>query len=173
MSILKADKILRPDGETLLDTTGSVLQVISDTETNFASSTSSSYVQMSNYYVDITLNHADNQVIIMGGFYGSTGGSYNRVEYVLYRGSTAIGLPTSQSNAGRCMGKILYLSNNRRVMYHPFVYMDTPGSVGSHRYAIRMRDGNADTTFYFNRAPSQDSSSTNCVSTIVAMEVKA
>ena len=173
MSILKADKILRPDGETLLDTTGSVLQVISDTETNFASSTSSSYVQMSNYYVDITLSHADNQVIIMGGFYGASGSGYNRVEYVLYRGSTAIGLPTSQSNAGRCMGKILYLENDRRVMYHPFVYMDTPGSVGSHRYAIRMRDGNGDTTFFLNRGPVQNSSGTNVVSTITAMEVKA
>ena len=123
MSILKADKIIRPDGETLLDTTGSVLQVITDTETNYASSTSSSYVQMSNYYVDITLNHADNQVIIMGGFYGSTGGSYNRVEYVLYRGSTAIGLPTSQGSVGRCMGKILYLENDRRVMYLSLIHI--------------------------------------------------
>ena len=173
MSILKADKIIRPDGETLLDTTGSVLQVISDTETNYASSTSSSYVQMSNYYVDITLSHADNTVIIMGGFYGSTGGNYNIVEYNLYRGSTAIGLPTSQGAVGRCMGKILFLSNDKRVMYHPVVYMDTPGSVGSHRYAVRMRDGNGDTTFYFNRGPTQNSSSTNCVSTITVMEVKA
>lgn len=173
MSILKADKILRPDGETLLDTTGSVLQVISKTENNYTSSTSSSYVEMANYYVDITLNHADNQVIIMGGFYGSTGGSYNRVEYNLYRGSTAIGLPTSQGSVGRCMGKILFIGNDRRVMYHPFVYMDTPGSVGSHRYAVRMRDGNGDTTFYLNRGPNQNSASTNCVSTITALEVKA
>ena len=69
MSILKADKILRPDGETLLDTTGSVLQTKSTHVTAYGSTNSSSYVTLGSYQVSITLSHADNKVLVMGGFY--------------------------------------------------------------------------------------------------------
>ena len=100
MSILKADKILRPDGETLLDTTGSVLQTQSTHITAYASTTSSSYVTLASYQVSITLSHADNKVLVMGGWYGATSGSYNRSEYAMYRGSQIINIGDSNSSAG-------------------------------------------------------------------------
>ncbi len=173
MSILKADKILRPDGETLLDTTGSVLQTQSAHITAFASTTSSSYVTLASYQVSITLSHADNKVLVMGGWYGTTSGSYNRAEYAMYRGSQIINIGDSNSSAGRATGKPLYIGNERIQFYHPFVHLDTPGSVGAHTYSIRFRDANSDGTIYFNRARTGGSDSVNVTSTITAMEVKA
>ena len=173
MSILKADKILRPDGETLLDTTGSVLQTQSAHITAFASTTSSSYVTLASYQVSITLSHADNKVLVMGGWYGATSGSYNRAEYAMYRGSTIINMGDSNSSSGRAIGKQVYLGNERIQFYHPFVHLDTPGSVGAHTYSIRFRDGNGDGTVYFNRARSGGGDCVNVTSTITVMEVKA
>ena len=173
MSILKADKILRPDGETLLDTTGSVLQTQSTHITAYASTTSSSYVTLASYQVSITLSHADNKVLIMGGWYGCCDGSYNRAEYAMYRGSQIINIGDSNGSAGRATGKPLYLGNERINFYHPFVHLDTPGSVGAHTYSIRFRDGNGDGNIYFNRARSTGGDCVNVTSTITAMEVKA
>ena len=174
MSILKADKILRPDGETLLDTTGSVLQTQSTHVTAFASTTSSSYVTLASFQVSITLSHADNKVLIMGGWYGTTSGSYNRAEYAMYRGSQIINLGDSHGgNPGRGIGKPVYMTNERISIYHPFVHLDTPGSVGAHTYSIRLRDGNGDGTVYFNRPRSTGGDTVNVTSTITAMEVKA
>ena len=173
MSILKADKILRPDGETLLDTTGSVLQTQSTHITAYASTTSSSYVTLASYQVSITLSHADNKVLVMGGWYGATSGSYNRSEYAMYRGSQIINIGDSNSSAGRATGKHVYLGNERIQIYHPFVHLDTPGSVGAHTYSIRFRDGNGDGAVYFNRARGTGGDCVNVTSTITAMEVKA
>tara|TARA_B100000212_G_scaffold56587_1_gene37685 strand:+ start:1745 stop:2266 length:522 start_codon:yes stop_codon:yes gene_type:complete len=173
MSILKADKILRPDGETLLDTTGSVLQVQSTHITAYASTTSSSYVTLASYEVSITLSHADNKVLIMGGWYGTTSGSYNRAEYAMYRGSQIINIGDSVGSAGRSTGKPLYMENERIQIYHPFVHLDTPGSVGAHTYSIRFRDGNSDGQIYLNRTRSTGGDTVNVTSTITAMEVKA
>tara|TARA_B100000927_G_scaffold65143_1_gene51344 strand:- start:664 stop:1185 length:522 start_codon:yes stop_codon:yes gene_type:complete len=173
MSILKADKILRPDGETLLDTTGSVLQVQSAHITAFASTTSSSYVTLASYQVSITLSHADNKVLIMGGWYGTTSGSYNRAEYAMYRGSQIINIGDSVGSAGRSTGKPVYMANERIQIYHPFVHLDTPGSVGAHTYSIRFRDGNGDGQIYLNRPRSTGGDTVNVTSTITAMEVKA
>jgi len=173
MSILKADKILRPDGETLLDTTGSVLQTQSTHVTAFAATTSSSYVTLASFQVSITLSHADNKVLIMGGWYGTTSPSYNRAEYAMYRGSQIINIGSSYSNVGRATGKPVYMTNERISIYHPFVHLDTPGSVGAHTYSIRFRDGNSDGQIYFNRPRSTGGDTVNVTSTITAMEVKA
>jgi len=173
MSILKADKILRPDGETLLDTTGSVLQTQSAHITAYGATTSSSYVTLGSYQVSITLSHADNKVLIMGGWYGTTSGSYNRAEWAMYRGSQIINIGDSNGSAGRSTGKPVYLGNERIQFYHPFVHLDTPGSVGAHTYSIRFRDGNGDGTVYFNRARSTGGDTVNVTSTITVMEVKA
>ena len=109
MSILKADKILRPDGETLLDTTGSVLQVQSSHITAFGSTNSSSYTSLGSYQVSITLSHADNKVLVIGGFYGATSGSYNRAEWAMYRGSQIINIGNSGGSAGRATGKFFWI----------------------------------------------------------------
>ena len=117
MSILKADKILRPDGETLLDTTGSVLQTQSAHITAYASTTSSSYVTLGSYQVSITLSHADNKVLVMGGWYGATSGSYNRAEYAMYRGSTIINLGDSHGRIqyfGYCVSTFRAITNPHR-----------------------------------------------------------
>ena len=173
MSILKADKILRPDGETLLDTTGSVLQTQSTHTTGHASTSSSSYVSLANYQVSITLSHANNKVLVMGGFHGSTSGSYNRAEWAMYRGSTIINIGDSNGQVGRATGKFRYNANERIQFFHPFVHLDTPGSVGAHTYSIRFRDGNGDGTVFFNRARSTGGDTVNVTSTITVMEVKA
>ena len=173
MSILKADKILRPDGETLLDTTGSVLQTQSTHITAYASTNSSSYVTLASYQVSITLSHADNKVLVIGGFYGCASPSYNRAEYAMYRGSTIINMGDSNSSSGRATGKQVYLGNERIQFYHPFVHLDTPGSVGAHTYSIRFRDGNGDDSVYLNRARSTGGDCVNVTSTITVMEVKA
>ena len=124
MSILKADKILRPDGETLLDTTGSVLQTQSTHITAYASTNSSSYVTLASYQVSITLSHADNKVLVIGGFYGCASPSYNRAEYAMYRGSTIINLGDSHGGGpGRGVGKFRYNGNERIQFFQPFVHL--------------------------------------------------
>ena len=173
MSILKADKILRPDGETLLDTTGSVLQVQSANITAYGSTNSSSYTSLGSYQVSITLSHADNKVLVIGGFYGATSGSYNRAEWAMYRGSQIINIGNSGGSAGRATGKFLWTTNDRNNFYHPFVHLDTPGSVGAHTYSIKFRDGNGDGYVYFNRSQSTGGDTVNVTSTITVMEVKA
>ena len=173
MSILKADKILRPDGETLLDTTGSVLQTQSTHITAYASTNSTSYNTLASYQVSITLSHADNKVLVIGGFYGCASPSYNRAEYAMYRGGQIINIGDSNSSAGRATGKPVYLGNGKIQFYHPFVHLDTPGSVGAHTYAIKFRDGNGDDSVYLNRARETGSDAVNVTSTITVMEVKA
>ena len=173
MSILKADKILRPDGETLLDTTRSVLQTQSTHITAYASTNSTSYQTLASYQVSITLSHADNKVLVMGGWYGCASPSYNRAEYAMYRGSTIINIGDSSGSVGRATGKPLYSTNERINFYHPFVHLDTPGSVGAHTYAIKFRDGNGDDSVYLNRARSTGGDTVNVTSTITVMEIKA
>jgi len=173
MSTLKTDKILSPDGRTLLNSTGSVIQVVSSLKTDTFSSTSSTYTAVTGLSASITPNSTSNKILVLVDFAAAvSSGSFDRVEWALFRGATQIYLGDASGSAGRATGKIS-LSEDTVQFRETAVYLDSPATTSSTTYQIYVRDGNADGgTAYINQSRvTTASNATLSASSIILMEV--
>ena len=175
MSLLKTNKIVSPDGRTLLNSTGSVIQVKSSVKTDRASYTlnNNSWNTVSDLSLSITPNSTANKILVLLDFACGTEGSHNRCEWALFRGSNRIYVGDASSSAGRATGKIPY-SEDATVQYRETcVYLDNPSTNSSIEYSLRIRDGNSDGgSIYINQSRTGNASNgTLSASSIILMEV--
>jgi len=171
------DTITIPSGATLTNSGtatgfGKVLQVVSATKTDTASSTSTSFVS-SGLEVSITPSSTSSKVLVLaqpgiGGDAGSAG-----LGPILQRDSTVLNQADAASSRSRYSSVYWYQYGGYDIVSMPIIYLDSPSSASSLTYKIMYKTTNASYAVYLNRS-SADSDSSGYgrgASTITVMEI--
>jgi hypothetical protein len=142
------DTITIPSGATLTNSGtatgfGKVLQVVSVTKTDFFSTTSTSYVDVTGVSASITPSSASNKILVMltGGSGGGGGG--NSFGYgVVLRGATELTIGDSRGSATRASldlslgdaGTIVDYTKN-----FAFTFLDSPATTSATTYKLQIK----------------------------------
>ena len=112
---------------------GSVVQVINTTQNGSSQNTTSTTLQASGFYVDITPTSASNKIYVTATFAGRIAWSANSAGgvYTIKRDGTTNLLDQSD-------GQLLYTVNSLSVMHSPITLQgfDSPATTSSTRYEI-------------------------------------
>lgn len=133
MALITLNKLALP--------TGSVLQVVSATDSTARTTTSTSFVTASNTMsVSITPSSTSNKIFVMatGGLYLS-GSGY--AEATIYRDATNLGSSTGMSNSYDSSDQAVGLSLS---------YLDSPNTTSATTYQVYFRRPGASHTAYLN-----------------------
>jgi len=154
--------------------TGSVLQVVNSVKTTTQSTTSSSYVDITDLSVTITPTSATSKILVMARINHIGESAANGAFVNLVRGATTIvdstaGGLTDTYNAWASGGAGGMSNNDRKITACSLDYLDSPNTTSATTYKMQMRaDG---TTVYVNRwGLNNDIAS---VSSITVMEIAA
>ena len=151
---------------------GSILQVVSSTKTA-AQSYGTTYTDITDLSVDITMSDASNHVLVMICVNNLGGGDANGSYVKLLRGSTVVTSSTAGGGSDTddaCLtgGAQQFTSTDRQMHSASLIHRDTPGA-GTHTYKVQCRATGG--TRWVNRwALNADQGS---VSSITVMEVAA
>ena len=123
--------------------TGKILQVVQATKTNTFSSTSTSYVDITDYNVAITPSSSSNKILIQGfltisGNWWNTSGTY----FQLVRGSTNILTSSGSSNNGTFVFAQEAGSENASTKSTSpchFSFLDSPSTTSATTYKLQGR----------------------------------
>ena len=123
---------------------GSILQVVSTTETDRFSSSSGSFVDVTGLTATITPRDASSKILAFGAVPVSANDSNIGVALILVRGSTEIG---SGTPAGSRLGAITVGNSNSSNQARtaggqqgtPFVFLDSPNTTSATTYKIQAR----------------------------------
>jgi hypothetical protein len=138
MSLLKTNAIQTTSGKPILNSTGSVLQVVQTAKTNVFSTSSTSFVDVTGLSASITPSSATSNVLIMvNGVAGMSGGvsGYLRLlreTIVIFAGDTTSGY-TSVSSASFYGGSG---DGNNNEMFS-MCYLDSPSTTSSITYKVQ------------------------------------
>jgi hypothetical protein len=140
MSQLKVNSII-PVGGVASGQGGGIIQVVSSTKTDTASSTSTSFTD-TGISASITPSSSSNKILIVTSVYWSHSGSPAMV-LNLVRGSTNISQPavTSGSHAGTVAAWVNALSMSS----HTITFLDSPNTTSSTTYKIQWKSTNGGT----------------------------
>ena len=161
------------DGSALTGISGGkVLQVVSATKTDTASTTSTTYGDITGLSVSITPSSTSSKIYVV--FSVAAGNSNGSANYRLVRNSTAIAIGdaagsrtqstiSSQAGAGNRMEG---LGSN---------YLDSPSTTSATTYKVQWRVQNSGTNIYLNRSASDSDNESHPrgSSTITVMEIGA
>jgi hypothetical protein len=151
---------------------GSVLQVVNSVKTGTQSTTSSSYVDITDLSVSITPKFATSKILVMARINNMSESIANGLFVNLVRNSTTI---TSSSNGGltdtydawASAGGGGMTNNDRKISSCSIDYLDSPATTSATTYKMQMRaDGN---TVYVNRWGADANIAS--VSSITVMEI--
>lgn len=170
------DTITIPSGVTLTNNGsasgfGKVLQVVSATKTDTASTTSTSYVT-TGLEVSITPSSTSSKVLIIANPVLG-GSSVAGLASQLWRDSSVILQADAASNRSRASSGWLYVYAHYQGTTVPIVYLDSPSSTSSLTYKVMYKSSNGSYTVFVNRSE-VDADNANYgvgASTITAMEI--
>jgi hypothetical protein len=172
MSTIKTNAIQTVAGKPILNSTGSILQVVQTVKTDtFSSTTTNTWIDITGMTASITPSSASSRILIMASIYGSSqSNSFVR----LVRGSTAICVgDASGSRPQTSSGSFYTYGDGNIANTQPITFLDTPATISSTTYKLQFWiNGN---NFYLNRGRS-DTDNTDTArgaSTITLMEVSA
>jgi hypothetical protein len=174
-----ASEILIPStGGTLdrLNRAGNVLQVVQTVKTDTFSSSTNSYVDVTNLSVSITPSSASSKVLIfcsvVAGF-DNDGNAARIAQFNLLRDSTSLINPDSPSSRTPGFVAITEQGSNLAVLSSSFEFLDSPNTTSAISYKIQTRVSAG--TVYVNRSELDNDTTAGirAVSTITAMEVAA
>ena len=155
--------------------TGSVLQVVSATKTDTASSSSYTFADITGLSVSITPSSASNKILIIASINLAWANGVSKVGARLMRDSTAIAIGDTAGSRTRATGA-LYLGTDA---YSSFTcstnYLDSPASTSALTYKWQFNALDNAGTVYVNRGAidTDAASSARTVSSITVMEIKA
>jgi hypothetical protein len=183
MSTLRANQIQTTTGKTILNSTGSILQVVHTEKTNSFTGTS---VQTGvGYYIDVTGLSATitptstfSKILILTNMYigTTTAASAYQQHFRIKRNGTAIILGAGEGGRPTSTGRInMYGFNTYSMMQFSGVHYDSPASTSALTYQIALGGYSGTPIVYLNRsetwqAAANDYDSTP-VSTLTLMEV--
>jgi hypothetical protein len=156
MSTLSAARITDLTGKTILNNTGSILQVVQSTLTTQITTTSTSYVS-TGLSATITPSSATNKILILLQASIQLSGANNGIGLAIYRnGSTVYSDPNAFASS------YVQISGNSRAK-PTICYLDSPSSTSTLTYLIYFQT-NAGTIYF---------STENALSSLTLFEVSA
>ena len=140
-SILKVDSIKTTEGKNIVNSTGSVLQVVQATKTDTFSTTSTSFTDITGMTVNITPSSTSNKVLVLVHCpitMGDAGGGFT-----LLRGSTEIFRGDAASSRQRFTATGMYGSSSANNIYNggtgTAIFLDSPSSTSQQTYKLQAK----------------------------------
>jgi len=176
MSTIKTNAIQTTAGKPILNSTGSILQVVQTLKTNTFSATSTGnnvFVDITGLSATITPSSTSNKILVMYTVYsGHSSSTYGR-SLRLNRNGTAIAvgdlsgsIPQATSNA--------YISYQFSCVAETHQVLDSPSSTSAQTYKLQFSSENTNLTYYVNipgNTSTLDGRSATTVSSITLMEI--
>jgi len=152
---------------TIVDTAraGGVIQVKSSIKTDTATTTGTSFADISDLSVSITPTSTSNKILILLTL-GAVGNNTNAIIFNLVRGSTTLAQPDGGTNPGSIN---VFPSATSDVDNASLNFLDSPSTTSATTYKVQWRVDAG--TGYLNRHTGN--TNYNSVSTITVMEVVA
>ena len=176
-SILKVDTIQTAAGGTPtaadlgLNVTGSVLQVVSATKSDFFTTASTTYVDITGLTVSITPSSTSSKILVVANLFLGQSSNNGFTLGQLVRDTTVLGNNTSGTNgySAFATSNSLTGSNPGRGMCHSGItYLDSPSTTSSVSYKLQARAGTGGTGYVNRWGLNADAAST---SSITVMEI--
>jgi len=149
---------------------GCIIQVVSSTKTDVASTASTSWAD-TGLQVLITPTTASNKIFLtcnLGAGISNTGYS---VHFKL-DGTTSTAVGDAGSSAQQdTIGGMLH--NTYQTSSMGFSFLDSPGSTSEKTYKLQFKSTSGSVTVFLNAGNNQDGNTANVISTLTAMEVAA
>jgi len=146
---------------------GTIIQVVSSTKTDTASTNSTSWVD-TGLQLQITPTTATNKMFITCHFgTGSSNTGYGC--HFKLDGTTSTAIADAGSGAEATMGARPW--NTYGLEPVAFSFLDTPGSTSEKTYKLQFLTTSATLNIYLNRTANQDANTPACIATLTAMEI--
>jgi hypothetical protein len=189
MSIIKTNAIQTVAGKPILNSTGSILQVVHTEKTNSFTGTSSQtgtgyYIDVTGLSASITPTSTTSKILILTNMYigkTTTAQSYQQ-HFRIKRNGTPIILGAGEGGRPTSTGRInMYSTDTTSGQYQMVsfsgVHYDSPTSTSSLTYQIELGGYSAAPVVYVNRSETWQATANNYdstpVSTLTLMEVSA
>lgn len=170
-SILKVDSIQTTAGNTIVNSTGSILQVAQATKTDTFTTTSTSFTDITGMTVNITPSSASNKVLVLVHCpitMGDAGGGFT-----LVRGSTEIFRADAASSKQRFTATGLYGIDESQYSggTGTAIFLDSPASTSELTYKLQGKI--RATTLYVGRTvfDTDNDNASRHTSSITVMEI--
>lgn len=141
MSTLRTNAIQTIAGKPILNSTGSILQVLNVIKTNQFTTTSATPVDVTGLNLSITPSSTSSKILVIAWIVISTSGGGGDGYARLMRDATAIGNGNS-GYFGQSAGQDYFAGHSK-----PITYLDSPGSTSALTYKIQAWGAN---TSYVN-----------------------
>jgi len=175
-TIVNCDAVDTIAGKRILNSTGSILQVVTTTKTDTFNTTSSSMTDVTGLSCAITPSSSANKVIINYSVHMGNSDSYWLAAGDFTRGGTRIDGMVGAADGVR--GRFTFGTQEGGAIHgdtrcYAGSYLDSPGTTGSVTYQVRIRSEGG-RTVWINRGYEADGNadvSQRCISMITLMEV--
>jgi hypothetical protein len=166
--ILTADSTAATGLKWAAASSGAVVQVKSFTKTNTFSTSSTTYVDITDLSISITPTSASNKILVLASVTGGVDVSVTQAYLQLLRGSTAIGIGDASGTQPRCF--VEFATTQTYMASNALQFLDSPATTSATTYKVQMRVNT--NTGYINRTVSDnDPFDGRGASTITVMEV--
>lgn len=151
---------------------GKILQVVSTTKTDTASTSSDSFANISGMSVTITPSSSSSKILLIGYVCISVTDFQKRCYLKITGGNASNYIGDSGTGVEAANVAVLRINTNHGQVNTPLQFLDSPSTTASTTYQVQWATESSRTT-YINRPYTQDSNGSNVASTFTAMEVAA
>jgi hypothetical protein len=151
---------------------GSILQVVSATKTDTATTSSDSFSNISGMSVTITPSSSSSKILLIGYVCISVTDFQKRCYLKITGGNAANYIGDAGTGVEAANVAVLRVNTNYGQLNTPLQYLDSPSTTSATTYQVQWATESSRET-YINRPYTQDSVGANVASTITAMEVAA
>jgi hypothetical protein len=174
MSTLKTNAIQTVAGKPILNSTGSILQVVSTTKTNIFTSTSVSYVDITGLTAVITPSSTSNKILVRVDLNGAIAGAAGGVILRRNGSNVVVGDTVSGINNNATFNIYNGGDDSNGQQLWSMSHLDSPGSTSALTYSVAVACVQGAGTIVINDQTSQIRNQTyaiNGVSNITVMEI--
>ena len=152
---------------------GKLLQVVQTYKTDTASTTSTSFTDVSGFSANITPASTSNKILVLVTIGGMGENAVSQAFFRLDRNGSVVGVGDAVGNRKQISGASIYISNNNSMASTAFNYLDSPSTTSLLTYKIQF-SANAGTV-YVNRTFTDSDAATfpRGTSSITLMEIGA
>lgn len=178
MSTIKTNAIQTVAGKPILNSTGSVLQIVQTVDSNVATTTSGTWGDLSSMSVTITPGSSSSKVLIIPDILcGGDGGLGVNYMFRLLRGGSVIygkGVAGSQESGIFEIRSSVSAAYDYQLFTCMRMFLDSPATTSATTYKIQWRVTNGGTiTFNRNFVDTNDTTQLRGSSSMTAMEISA
>ena len=174
MSTIKTNAIQTVAGKPILNSTGSILQVVSTTKTNIFTSTSVSYVDITGLTAVITPSSTSNKILVRVDLNGTIAGNTGGVIMRRNGSNMVVGDTVSGINNNATFNIYNGGDDSNGQQMWSMSHLDSPSSTSAVTYSVAVACVQGGGTFVINDQLSQArniSYAINAVSNITVMEI--